>query len=73
MKFAELSLPALDLPRQARSHPIAATDGADQRATMLELAQEFEAMFLLQMLKQMRQSMFDDEAEGGSSGPGRTR
>lgn len=38
---------------------------ASERAQIVTLAQEFEAYLLLQMLRQMRQSVLADEQEGG--------
>ena len=40
------------------------------RARIAEAAKQFEAMFLLQMLKQMRQSMLADESEEPGLGAG---
>jgi murein DD-endopeptidase MepM/ murein hydrolase activator NlpD len=36
-----------------------------ERAKVLELAQEFEAFFVVQMVRQMRQSMLDDQKDNG--------
>lgn len=36
-----------------------------ERAKVLQLAQEFEASFVVQMIRQMRQSMLDDQREDG--------
>lgn len=48
-----------------------AADAAQTRARAGELAQEFEAMLMLQMIRQMRQSMLDESEEerglGGST------
>jgi murein DD-endopeptidase MepM/ murein hydrolase activator NlpD len=41
-----------------------------ERARIAEAAKQFEAMFLLQMLKQMRQSMLEDESEEPGLGAG---
>jgi murein DD-endopeptidase MepM/ murein hydrolase activator NlpD len=41
--------------------PADASRTASERQMIVELAQEFESMMLLQMLKQMRQAMADDE------------
>lgn len=36
-----------------------------ERAKVLQLAQEFEASFVVQMIRQMRQSMLDDQSQDG--------
>ena len=39
-----------------------------ERLKTKELAREFESMLLLQMLRQMRQAMFEEREDGGSDG-----
>jgi murein DD-endopeptidase MepM/ murein hydrolase activator NlpD len=57
----------LDASRPLGEKPSAAAE----RAKVAELAQEFEAMLMLQMVRQMRQSLLDEEAQpeglGGST------
>ena len=48
-------------PRRADADPAASPKGADPK--LAELAREFEAMVMLQMLRQMRQSMLSDGEE----------
>jgi hypothetical protein len=54
--------------------PPASTESAGassaDRKHIVEAAQQFESMFLLQMLKQMRRSMLDDESEEPGLGAG---
>jgi murein DD-endopeptidase MepM/ murein hydrolase activator NlpD len=56
--------PALDLQKSIDLR--AGTDPVRERAQVAQLAQEFEAMLMLQMVRGMRQSMLDEssEAEG---------
>jgi Rod binding domain-containing protein len=43
----------------------AGTPAAARRAKVVELAEQFEAMLLTQMLREMRQSMLTDDSDGG--------
>jgi murein DD-endopeptidase MepM/ murein hydrolase activator NlpD len=60
-------LRALDVPSAlplTPAHPLGqAPTPAAERAKVAELAQEFEAMLMLQMVKQMRQSLLDESEE----------
>jgi murein DD-endopeptidase MepM/ murein hydrolase activator NlpD len=52
-----------------RTAAAAPTDAAAElRARVQVLAEEFESLFLLQMIRQMRQSMLDESAEGEGLG-----
>jgi murein DD-endopeptidase MepM/ murein hydrolase activator NlpD len=55
-------------PRRADADTAASPKGGDPKLT--ELAREFEAMVMLQMLRQMRQSMLTDGEEDGEKGLG---
>lgn len=43
----------------------ASSSSQAERAKVLQLAQEFEASFVVQMIRQMRQSMLDDQSQDG--------
>lgn len=58
----------MDIARQATAKAPAA-DAASDRAKAAQLAEEFESMLMLQMLRQMRSSMLDDQ-EGDDNGLG---
>jgi murein DD-endopeptidase MepM/ murein hydrolase activator NlpD len=68
-------LRSLDVPSAiplTTAHPLGqAPSPAQERARVAELAQEFEAMLMLQMVRQMRQSLLDEseqpEGFGGST------
>jgi murein DD-endopeptidase MepM/ murein hydrolase activator NlpD len=68
-------LRSLDVPSAlplTTAHPLRqAPSPAQERARVAELAQEFEAMLMLQMVRQMRQSLLDESEEpegfGGST------
>lgn len=69
--MADQPSPIAGLPlTTVRAHRQAAEAG-DERARVAQLAQEFEAMLMLQMVKQMRQSLLDEREQpqglGGST------
>jgi len=62
----------LERARQSAGNPDAAAPSAEDRQKLLKVAQEFESMLLVQVLKDMRKagSWSDDEDEGDKSGFG---
>jgi murein DD-endopeptidase MepM/ murein hydrolase activator NlpD len=69
----ERSTPAVsqNLPALGRDGASASAPHTDaERQKIADAALQFEAMFLLQMLKQMRQSMLEDESEEPGLGAG---
>jgi murein DD-endopeptidase MepM/ murein hydrolase activator NlpD len=62
-----VSIDAIAGPGSRRTEASAAADTEQTRARLAQLAAEFEAMLLLQMLKEMRKSGSWDEKDGESS------
>jgi murein DD-endopeptidase MepM/ murein hydrolase activator NlpD len=58
------SLPAVDL----RAETAAASTPPAERAQLATLAAEFESMLMLEMIKQMRRSLLDEDSEGEGLG-----
>jgi murein DD-endopeptidase MepM/ murein hydrolase activator NlpD len=63
-----LHLPVTGLAVGDASRPSGDAASAAERAKVAQLAQEFEAMLMLQMVRQMRQSLLAEEEEGSGLG-----
>ncbi len=63
-------IPGIALPRSMELR--ASRDPSRERAQVAQLAQEFEAMLMLQMIRGMRQSMLDEESSEGDVFGGET-
>jgi murein DD-endopeptidase MepM/ murein hydrolase activator NlpD len=63
-----LNLPVTGLAIGAAGRPSGDAASAAERAKVAHLAQEFEAMLMLQMVRQMRQSLLAEEEEGNGLG-----
>jgi murein DD-endopeptidase MepM/ murein hydrolase activator NlpD len=54
--------------REAQTESVAAPASAAERDRLATLAAEFESMLMLEMIKQMRRSMLDEQSEGEGLG-----
>src|SRR5262245_47679821 len=64
------NLPGIELPKALELRT--SRDPARERAQVAQLAQEFEAMLMLQMVRGMRQSLLDEDTKDGEIFGGQT-
>jgi flagellar protein FlgJ len=68
--MSDSTVPGIDLTKSMELRT--SRDPARERAQVAKLAQEFEAMLMLQMIRGMRQSMLDEESSEGDLFGGET-